>query len=77
MAEKNRAVGALDTFPESNAPKYAKAVECLTKDCDALAFYNFPAEHWKRLRSTNPIESTFATVRHRTIRSKGCPTALG
>ena len=38
----------------------------------ALAFYDFPAEHWKHLRSTNPIESTFATVRHRTIRSKGC-----
>jgi len=37
-----------------------------------LAFYDFPAEHWKHLRTTNPIESTFATVRHRTIRSKGC-----
>ena len=55
------------------APKYDKAVECLTKDRDALlVFYDFPAEHWKHLRSTNPIESTFATVRHRTIRSKGC-----
>ena len=42
-------------------------------DRDALlAFYDFPAEHWKHLRTTNPIESTFATVRHRTIRSKGC-----
>jgi transposase-like protein len=37
-----------------------------------LAFYDFPAEHWRHLRTTNPIESTFATVRHRTIRSKGC-----
>jgi putative transposase len=37
-----------------------------------LTFYDFPAEHWKHLRTTNPIESTFATVRHRTIRSKGC-----
>ena len=37
-----------------------------------LAFYDFPAEHWKHLRTTNPIESTFATVRHRTIRSRGC-----
>ena len=37
-----------------------------------LAFYNFPAEHWKHLRTSNPIESTFATVRHRTVRSKGC-----
>ena len=53
--------------------KYDKAVACLTKDRSALlAFYDFPAEHWKHLRSTNPIESTFATVRHRTIRSKGC-----
>jgi transposase-like protein len=44
-----------------------------TKDRDALLnFYPFPAEHWKHLRTTNPIESTFATVRHRTIRSKGC-----
>ena len=63
------------TWPpaETYAPKYDKAVECLTKDRDALlAFYDFPAEHWKHLRSTNPIESTFATVRHRTIRSKGC-----
>ena len=57
------------TWPpaETYAPKYDKAVECLTKDRDALlAFYDFPAEHWKHLRSTNPIESTFATVRHRT-----------
>jgi hypothetical protein len=50
-----------------------RATDCLTKDRDALlAFYDFPAEHWKHLRTTNPIESTFATVRHRTIRSKGC-----
>ena len=55
------------------ATKYDKAVECLTKDRDVLlAFYDFPAEHWKHLRTTNPIESTFATVRHRTTRSKGC-----
>jgi len=45
----------------------------LTKDCDALlAFYDFPAEHWKHLRTTNVIESAFATVRHRTVRAKGC-----
>jgi transposase-like protein len=45
----------------------------LTKDRDALlAFYDFPAEHWKHLRTTNVIESSFATVRHRTVRSKGC-----
>ena len=48
-------------------------MECLTKDRDALlAFYDFPAEHWKHLRTSNPIESLFATVRHRTVRSKGC-----
>ena len=48
-------------------------MECLTKDRDALlVFYDFPAEHWKHLRTTNPIESSFATVRHRTMRSKGC-----
>ena len=70
MAEaKNEAVAALDAFADSYAPKYAKAVECLTKDRDALiAFLRLP----KHLRSTNPIESTFATVRHRTVRSKGC-----
>ena len=52
--------------------QYDKAVECLVKDRDALlAFYDFPAEHWKHLRTTNVIESSFATVRHR-MRSKGC-----
>src|SRR5664280_2542500 len=74
MAEtKKDAVMALDTFAESYGTKYDKAVDCLTKDRNTLlAFYDFPAEHWKHLRTTNPIESTFATVRHRTIRSKGC-----
>jgi transposase-like protein len=74
MAEtKKDAVMALDAFAESYGIKYDKAVDCLTKDRDTLlAFYDFPAEHWKHLRTTNPIESTFATVRHRTIRSKGC-----
>jgi putative transposase len=52
--------------------KYERAVECLIKDRDApLVFYDFPAE-WKHLRTTNVIESSFATVRHRTVRSKGC-----
>ena len=60
-------------FVETYAIKYDKAAGCLTKDREALlAFYDFPAEHWKHLRTTNPIESTFATVRHRTVRSKGC-----
>ena len=64
---------AFDAFIESYTPKYEKAADCLSKDRDKLmAFYDFPAEHWKDLRTTNPIESTFATVRHRTIRSKGC-----
>ena len=74
MAEtKKDAEAAFDTFAEIYGTKYDKAVECLTKDRDVLlAFYDFPAEHWKHLRTTNPIESTFATVRHRTTRSKGC-----
>lgn len=62
----------IDVFAEKYGVKYAKAVECLTKDRQQmLAFYNFPAEHWDHLRTSNPIESVFATVRHRTIRSKG------
>ena len=74
MAEtKVDAIAALAAFAETYRTKYEKAVECLTKDRDVLfAFYDFPAEHWKHLRTTNPIESTFATVRHRTIRAKGC-----
>jgi putative transposase len=74
MAEtKTDADAAFDAFIESYEVKYDKAAECLRKDREALLpFYDFPAEHWKHLRTTNPIESTFATVRHRTIRSKGC-----
>ena len=74
MAEtKLAAEAAFDAFIESYELKYEKAADCLAKDRDALlAFYDFPAEHWKHLRTTNPIESTFATVRHRTVRSKGC-----
>ena len=52
--------------------KYPKACQCLAKDQEALfTFYDFPAEHWTHLRTTNPIESTFATVRHRTRQTKG------
>jgi putative transposase len=70
---KKDALAAFDAFVETWGVKYDKAVECLTKDRDALlAFYDFPAEHWKHLRTTNVIESSFATVRHRTVRSKGC-----
>ena len=55
--------------------KYPKATNCLIKDRDTLlTFYDFPATHWQHLRTTNPIESTFATIRHRTARTKGCVT---
>lgn len=74
MAETRAdAVTAFNAFIAAYELKYEKAAECLEKDREALlAFYDFPAEHWKHLRTSNPIESTFATVRHRTIRSKGC-----
>ena len=74
MAEtETDALAAFDAFVETWGVKYDKAVECLTKDRDALlSFYDFPAEHWKHLRTTNVVESSFATVRHRTVRSKGC-----
>jgi transposase-like protein len=63
---------AFDQFVELYGAKYAGAVECLKKDRDELlAFYDFPAEHWAHLRTTNPIESTFATVRLRHRRTKG------
>ncbi|WP_018260166.1 IS256 family transposase [Methylobacterium sp. WSM2598] len=63
---------AMDVFVEKYGTKYARASECLTKDRDTLlAFYDMPAEHWDHLRTTNPIESVFATVRHRTVRTKG------
>jgi len=63
---------AMTVFAEKYGSKYARAVECLTKDRNALlAFYDMPAEHWDHLRTTNPIESVFATVRHRTVRTKG------
>src|SRR5256886_11016385 len=74
MAEtKKVALVAFDAFVKAWGVKCHKAVDCLIKDRDALlAFYDFPAEHWKHLRTTNVIESSFATVRHRTMRSKGC-----
>lgn len=68
---------AFDLFLNTYGPKYPKATECLEKDRDALlAFYDFPAEHWVHLRTTNPIESTFSTIRHRTDRTKGCVTRI-
>jgi transposase-like protein len=74
MAEtKKDALAAFDAFVETWGVKYDKAVECLIKDREPLlAFYDFPAEHWKHLRTSNVIESSFATIRHRTTRSKGC-----
>ena len=64
---------AFATFVQTYESKYPKAAECLTKDQGALlAFYDFPAAHWIHLRTTNPIESTFASVRLRTARSRGC-----
>ena len=66
------AEAALDTFAEKYGAKYKKAATCLTRDREALvAFYDFPAERWDHLRTGNPIESVFATVRHRTVRTKG------
>src|SRR5215218_3811049 len=63
---------AVDLFAEAYQARYPKAVECVRKDQRALlAFYDWPAEHWIHLRTTNPIESVFATVRHRTVRTKG------
>jgi len=64
---------ALDLFLEKYGVKYPKATLYLKKDrSEMFSFYDFPAEHWKHIRTTNPIESTFATVKHRTKRSKGC-----
>ena len=70
--DRATAQAAIATFAEKYRTKYAKAVSCLIKDRDALlTFYDFPAEHWDHLRTSNPIESVFATVRHRTVRTKG------
>ena len=70
---KKDALKAFDVFVKRYQAKYPKVVECLSKDKDVLfTFYDFPAEHWLHLRTTNPIESTFATVRHRTRQTKGC-----
>ena len=64
---------AFDHFVATYQAKYAKAVTCLEKDREALlAFYDFPAEHWVHIRTTNPIESAFATIRHRSDQAKGC-----
>jgi transposase-like protein len=74
MAEtKKEANAAFDLFVETYGVKYERAVAKLVKDRDVLlTFYDFPAEHWKHIRTTNPIESVFATVRNRTRKTKGC-----
>ncbi len=70
---KQDAHKAFNYLLSAYAAKYPKAAECLEKDRDVLlAFYDFPAEHWVHIRTTNPIESTFATVRHRTVKTRGC-----
>jgi transposase-like protein len=69
---------AFDHFLTTYEVKYAKAAECLAKDRQALlTFYDFPAEHWPHIRTTNPIESTFATVRLRTAKTRGCVSRAG
>jgi transposase-like protein len=70
---KEKAMGAYQHFLSSWGEKYPKAVECLQKDVEELfTFYDFPASHWVHIRTTNPIESTYATVRLRTKKTKGC-----
>lgn len=72
-ATRQEAEQAFAHFLRVYRPKYPKAADCLDKDRDALlTFYDFPAEHWMHLRTTNPIESTFATVRLRTAKTRGC-----
>jgi putative transposase len=71
--DRQRAAMAFDLFVTTYEAKYPQATECLAQDREALlAFYDFPAEHWGHLRTTNPIESTFATVRLRTNKTRGC-----
>jgi transposase-like protein len=74
---RQEATAAFKRFLKRYEDKYPKATEKLEKDRDALlAFYDFPAPHWVHRRTTNPIESTFAPVRHRTTRTKNCVTRL-
>ncbi len=74
---KADAEDACEAFLAHYGAKYPKACDCLRKDREVLfTFYDFPAEHWVHIRTTNPIESTFATVRHRTRQTKGCGSRL-
>jgi len=78
MAEnKDEAERNFDAFIQAYEAKYPKATECLNKDRDVLlTFYDFPAEHWRHIRTSNPIESTFSTVRLRTAKVRGCFSSL-
>jgi len=77
-ATRDNAHTAFDAFVQTYSPKYPKAAECLAKDKEALlAFYDFPAQHWIHIRTTNPIESTFASVRLRTAKTRGCVSRTG
>ena len=70
---KENAEKAFDLFIQTYEAKYPKSTLCLQKDrTDLLAFYDYPAQHWQSIRTSNPIESTFGTIRHRTKRAKGC-----
>src|SRR5436309_3221447 len=74
-AGKAEAGKAFDLFVATYEAKYPKATECLSKDREALlSFYDFPAEHWVHIRTTNPIESVFSTVRLRHDKTKGSGT---
>jgi putative transposase len=74
---RKAALAAYDQFITSYQAKYPKTTDCMEKDKEWLfTFYDFPALHWSHLRTTNPIESTFATVRLRTQRTKGCGSRI-
>ncbi len=74
---KEDALSAYRHFVDAWHDKYPKAVECLQKDEEVLfTFYDFPAAHWAHIRTANPIESTYATSRHRTKRTKGCGSRM-
>ena len=76
-SNKADAEKSFDAFIQTYEAKYPQAVACLEKDQEALlTFYDFPAEHWRHIRTTNPIESTFATVRLRTVKARNCFSAL-
>jgi putative transposase len=76
-ATRQQALVSYNSFLSLYGKKFPEACECLSKDKDVLfSFYDFPAEHWVHIRTTNPIESTFATVRLRTEKTKGCGTRL-